>query len=221
MNTDTQITANDSEKKLTILPEGFVYLSQVCPTIIQDLKYASDDNFTGTIVNGYNKNSVILTKEASKALKQVQEELEAQNQGLLIWDAYRPTRASDYFLEWEQQPDNLQIKDRFYPHLTKEELFNNGFIAPGHSTHSRGSTVDLTIIDRSSGHALDMGTDFDFFGENTYTNNKNISQEAQNNRKYFVNLMDKYGFENYHKEWWHFTLRNEPFPDTYFNFPVE
>ncbi len=220
MHADTPLTTNDRQKELPTLPEGFVYLDQICPTIMQNLKYASDDNFTGTIVRGYNKNTAILTSKAAKALQQVQEELEIKNQTLLIWDAYRPTMAVDYFLEWEHQPDNPRIKEKFYPHLTKEELFTIGFIAPGHSTHSRGSTIDLTIFDKESSQELNMGTDFDFFDKKTYTNNQNISQEAQKNRKYFVNLMDKYGFENYHKEWWHFTLRNEPFPNTYFNFPV-
>lgn len=221
MHINTSQTTTENQKEIATLPEGFVYINQICPSIMQDIKYASDDNFTGTIVTGYNKNTAILTSEAATALRKVQEELEIKNQSLLIWDAYRPTRAVDYFLEWEHQPDNLQIKEKFYPHLTKEELFKTGFIASGHSTHSRGSTVDLTIIDKTSGQKLDMGTDFDFFDEQAYTNNKDISQEAQNNRQYFVNLMDKYGFENYYKEWWHFTLRNEPFPDTYFNFPVE
>lgn len=217
----TNLSSVTNQEKLPALPNGFIYLNQICPSIKQDLKYASEDNFTGTIVKGYNKNTAILTSEAATSLSRVQKELELKGKSLLIWDAYRPTRAVDFFLEWEHLPDEIHIKEKFYPNLTKEDLFNTGFIAPGHSTHSRGSTVDLTIIDSISGKELNMGTDFDFFGEETYTDNKNIPQEAQDNRKYFVNLMDKYGFENYPKEWWHFTLRNEPFPDTYFDFPIE
>lgn len=204
-----------------ILPKGFIYLNQICPSIKQDIKYATIDNFTGTIIRGYNANLAILSTQASNALMRVQEELKLKNQTLLIWDAYRPTQAVDYFLEWEHEPDNAEIKEKYYPHLNKKELFETGFIAPGHSTHSRGSTVDLTIFDNNSNQPLNMGTDFDFFGEESHTENKNISIEAQKNRKYFIELMSKHGFENYPKEWWHFTLKNEPFPEEYFNFPVE
>lgn len=202
------------------LPYGFVYLSCACPTIVQNIKYATNDNFTGTIVPGYEAPVAILTKEAVEALNQIQQDLEAKDLGLLVWDAYRPTKAVDYFLSWEKIPDNQDIKVKYYPDYKKAELFKIGFIAPGHSSHSRGSTVDLTIIDKNTNVALDMGTDFDFFGKKSYTSSVEISKQAMRNRIFLKNIMEKYGFIGIPQEWWHFTLKTEPFPDKYFNFTV-
>ena len=202
------------------LPHGFIYLSHACPTIVQNIKYATNDNFTGTIVPGYEAPVAILTKEAVEALNQIQQELEAKDLGLLVWDAYRPTKAVDYFLSWEKVPDNQDIKVKYYPDYKKAELFKIGFIAPGHSSHSRGSTVDLTIIDKNTNVALDMGTDFDFFGKKSYASSVEISKQAMRNRIFLKNIMEKYGFIGIPQEWWHFTLKTEPFPDKYFNFTV-
>jgi len=202
------------------LPYGFVYLSYACPTIVQNIKYATNDNFTGTIVPGYEAPVAILTKEAVEALNQIQQELEAKDLGLLVWDAYRPTKAVDYFLSWEKVPDNQDIKVKYYPDYKKAELFKIGFIAPGHSSHSRGSTVDLTIVDKNTNVALDMGTDFDFFGKKSYASSVEISKQAMRNRIFLKNIMEKYGFIGIPQEWWHFTLKTEPFPDKYFNFTV-
>jgi len=202
------------------LPDGFVYLSDTCPTIVQDIKYATKDNFTGTVIPGYKSNIAILTKEAAEALNLIQHELAAQNLSLLIWDAYRPTKAVDYFLSWKKVLDDQDIKAKYYPDYEKAELFKIGFIAPGHSSHSRGSTVDLTIIDKKSNKALDMGTDFDFFGEKSYAEAIQISEQARQNRKILKNIMEKYGFKGIPQEWWHYTLKTEPFPDEYFNFTV-
>ena len=202
------------------LPYGFVYLSSACPTIVQNIKYATNDNFTGTIVPGYEAPVAILTKEAVEALNQIQQELEAKDLGLLVWDAYRPTKAVDYFLSWEKVPDNQDIKVKYYPDYKKAELFKIGFIAPGHSSHSRGSTVDLTIVDKNTNVALDMGTDFDFFGKKSYASSVEISKQAMLNRIFLKNIMEKYGFIGIPQEWWHFTLKTEPFPDKYFNFTV-
>jgi len=222
MSIDTSSQAAVEEKIITNhLPQGFVYLKQICPEIKIDLKYASSDNFTGNSVPGYSANSAILTAEAATALCQVQRELEQQNLGLLIWDAYRPTKAVDSFLKWEHEADDLQIKQRFYTKMSKREIFEFGLIAPGHSSHSRGSTVDLTIYSLLSGQELDMGTDFDYFAEESYTSSKEISSTAESNRKILVGLMAKYGFDNFPKEWWHYTLRDEPFPNQYFNFEVK
>lgn len=203
------------------LPEGFVYLSDVCPSIMQDIKYASADNFTGRIVPGYVNGKAILSIEAAKALSAVQQALEEQGLGFLVWDAYRPTQAVDAFLQWKHEDDVPAIKERFYPTMSKIELFQVGFIAPGKSSHSRGSTVDLTIIDKATSKPLDMGTDFDFFCEKSYADNTEISAEFVQNRQFLKKLMLEYGFEYFPQEWWHFTLKDEPFPDQYFNFLVE
>ncbi len=202
------------------LPDGFIYLSDSCPTILQDIKYATNDNFTGTVVPGYEATVAILTKEAIETLALIQEELATQNLGLLIWDAYRPTQAGDYFFSWKTLPDDEEIKAKYYPEFEKAELFKIGFIAPGYSSHSRGSTVDLTIVDKQTNKALDMGTDFDFFGKKSYAANVQISMQARLNRKFLKDIMEKYGFEGISQEWWHYTLKNEPFPDEYFNFTV-
>ena len=203
------------------LPHGFVYLSHACPTIVQDIKYATDDNFTGAIVQGYEAPVAILTKEAAEVLNGIQQELGTKDLNLLIWDAYRPTQAVDYFLSWEKVPDNQSIKAKYYPDYKKAELFKIGFIAPGHSSHSRGSTVDLTIVDKNTNVALDMGTDFDFFGKKSYTSSVEISKQAMRNRIFLKNIMEKYGFKGISQEWWHYTLKTEPFPDKYFNFTVK
>jgi D-alanyl-D-alanine dipeptidase len=202
------------------LPEGFVYLSNICPTIVQDIKYATKDNFTGAIVPGYNSNIAILTKEAAEAINLIQQELALQNLSLLIWDAYRPTQAVDFFLSWEKILDDNDIKAKYYPDYEKAELFKIGFIAPGHSSHSRGSTVDLTIINKETNKTFDMGTDFDFFGEKSYAESTQISEQAKENRKILKNIMEKYGFKGIPQEWWHYTFKTEPFPDEYFNFTV-
>ncbi len=203
------------------LPYGFVYLSYACPTIVQDIKYATDNNFTGAIVPGYEAPVAILTTDGAEALRRIQKELKTEDLSLLIWDAYRPTQAVDYFLSWEKVPDNQDIKAKYYPDYEKAELFKIGFIAPGHSSHSRGSTVDLTIIDKKTNKALDMGTDFDFFGEKSYTANVQISKQARQNRIFLKDIMEKHGFEGIPQEWWHYTLKTESFPDKYFNFIVK
>lgn len=203
------------------LPNGFVYLSYTSPTIAQDIKYATKDNFTGTIVPGYKAPVAILTTECAEALHQIQQELNTKNLSLLIWDAYRPTQSVDYFLSWEEMPDNQDIKVKYYPDYEKAELFKIGFIAPGHSSHSRGSTVDLTIIDKTTNKALDMGTDFDFFEKKSYTSSVEISIKARQNRIFLKSIMEKHGFKGIIQEWWHYTLETEPFPHKYFNFIVE
>lgn len=217
----TKTTSAITLYKNTHLPEGFVYVEDICPEIIQDMKYATTDNFTGKIVDGYVTGKAILTKEAANALCEVQKELEQQGLALLIWDAYRPTQAVKQFFNWRLEKDNPQIKERYHPTLSKKDLFEQGFISPNNSTHSRGSTVDLTIVSQQNNKPLDMGTGFDFFGEKAHTNNNQVSTEAQQNRNILKNLMAKYGFENLPQEWWHYTLKNEPFADQYFDFPVQ
>ncbi|NRB10610.1 MAG: M15 family metallopeptidase [Rickettsiaceae bacterium] len=212
---------NDNLTKTTSLPNDFVYLQDICPNIKQDIKYATTDNFTGTVVEGYQKGTAILTKAAAEKLFLVQEELSKDNLSLLIWDAYRPQRAVDFFKNWKNTPENSEIKTVYHPNLTKEEIFANGFIAKKYSQHSRGSTIDLTIINNTTSKLLDMGTIFDFFGAESFTDSTKISSDAEQNRFLLKNIMEKYGFENYYKEWWHYTLKNEPFPEKYFDFIVK
>ncbi len=221
---ETIVTSGSIKDKfantITGLPDGFKYLNEICPDIMQDIKYATEDNFTGVVVPGYHRPVAILTEVVCLALKQIQEELAKNRLSLLIWDAYRPVQAVDYFLQWEDIPDVAHIKARFYPEYEKHHLFELGFIAPGHSAHSRGSTVDLTIFSLDTNQGLDMGTEFDFFGKKSYASCNSIDKHAIENRHLLRNLMIKYGFRGITQEWWHFTFANEPFKDQYFNFPV-
>ncbi|MCF4101930.1 M15 family metallopeptidase [Gillisia sp. M10.2A] len=202
------------------LPEGFVHLKEVIPDIVIDLRYAGNNNFTGKPLPGYNSLEVITTKQAALALSKVQQELELQGYCLKIFDAYRPQRAVDQFMEWARKPEDTIMKKAFYPSVKKENLFELGYIATK-SGHSRGSTLDLTIIDINSGEEMDMGSSYDFFGEISHLNTSQITDDQRNNRKLLKAVMSKYGFRSYSEEWWHFTLRNEPFPNTYFDFVIE
>lgn len=205
-----------------MLPQGFVYLND--PRIILQISYATPDNFMGRIIQDYFSPRCILTEKAATALVQVQNALEKLNTQyrLKIFDAYRPTTAVADFKHWAQDLNDQKMKAHYYPDLSKAELFELGYIAE-QSSHSRGSTVDLTItmLNASGGELeLDMGTPFDFFGELSHTANDQIASKSKQNRALLVDLMESQGFENYPLEWWHYTLKSEPFPDTYFSFPV-
>lgn len=210
---------------IDILPKGFTYITD--PRMIITINYVSSDNFMGRPAAGYHQPVCILSLEAASALIEAQNKLDTYNKGyrLKIFDAYRPTQAVQDFMKWRQEPINVDIKKIYFPDLEKDQLFETGYIAPVHSTHSRGSTVDLTITLPSSNaigyEEMDMGTIFDFFDKKSHTHCADISEKAKKNRQFLIALMEEQGFENYHKEWWHFTLKNEPFPETYFNFPVE
>ncbi|MCF8272483.1 MAG: M15 family metallopeptidase [Flavobacteriaceae bacterium] len=202
------------------LPEGFVYAEHVIPDLNVELRYYTSYNFVGSPINGYQTNSLILTKEAANALKQVQVELLKQNLCLKIYDGYRPQRAVNHFIIWARNLNDTINKHIFYPNVNKSDLFNEGYIAT-HSGHSRGSTLDVTIIDGNTGIPLDMGSPYDFFGEESWVDYQDISEKQKANRQILQDVMLKYGFRNYPKEWWHFTLRQEPFPETYFDFVIE
>ncbi|MBD0825419.1 M15 family metallopeptidase [Aestuariibaculum marinum] len=202
------------------LPEGFVYAKEVIPDLDVDLRYYSSNNFVGKPVEGYLTNKLILTKQAALALKQVQEELQSHNLCLLVFDGYRPQQAVNHFMSWAKDLNDTINKHRFYPDVAKQHLFKEEYIAT-RSGHSKGSTVDLTIIDGNTGQPLDMGSNFDFFGEASWVNYSHITEKQKANRKLLQTVMLKHGFRNYPKEWWHFTLRKEPFPATYFDFPVK
>ncbi|HZW63184.1 MAG TPA: M15 family metallopeptidase [Flavobacteriaceae bacterium] len=202
------------------LPEGFVYVCEHIPTLEVELKYYGAHNFVGDTIPGYKANTLILTKEATIALNLVQEELLRQNKCLKVYDGYRPQQAVNHFMEWAKRLNDTLMKSEFYPDVSKEQLFAEEYIAT-RSGHSRGSTVDLTIIDGSTNEPLDMGSPYDFFGEQSWVDYEHISAEQKANRQLLQTVMLNHGFYSYSKEWWHFTLKNEPFPNTYFDFEIE
>lgn len=202
------------------LPEGFVYLDDVIPGIKLEMRYYTDNNFTGRRVDGYLKPVCIISKPAAQALKNVQNDLLAFGLELKIFDAYRPQAAVDNFIRWAADVNDTKMKKEYYPDVDKTNLFRDGYIA-SRSGHTRGSTVDLTIIQSGSGKELDMGGPFDFFGPVSWPDSSLVPAVKRANRLLLRTLMIRYGFNPYEKEWWHFTLANEPYPKTYFNFPVE
>ena len=209
----------DHKKKVTMDPSGFVLLSDYVPGVIQEIRYFSTYNFIGDRIDGYEEPCAIITKEAARALKSVANELNVQGYRLKIFDAYRPVCAVKHFVLWGIEDLDLRMKPFFYPELEKQELFIKGYIA-SQSSHSRGSTVDLTLLDMETGKELDMGSPFDLFSPISHPDYRGITEEQYNNRMVLRNAMMRNGFEPIDCEWWHFTLKDEPYPDTYFEFPV-
>ncbi|SFZ92638.1 D-alanyl-D-alanine dipeptidase [Flaviramulus basaltis] len=205
---------------LAQLPGDFVYVHDIIPDLEVELRYNTSNNFLGKPVTGYQANKLILTTETAKALKLVHEALQQQNLCLKIYDGYRPQQAVNHFVKWAKDLNDTINKHIFYPHVKKSNLFKAGYIA-SKSGHSRGSTVDLTIIDGNTGKPLDMGSPYDFFGKESWVDYENITEEQKANRQLLQRIMIKYGFRNYPKEWWHFTLRGEPFPNTFFDFEIK
>lgn len=226
------------------LPAGFADVSEVMPAVPLDIRYFGFHNFLGVPVDGYNAPKCILTREAAAALAKVQNDLAPFSLSLKIYDCYRPQRAVNHFVRWAKDVGDIKTKAEFYPTLDKRDLFAGEYIAT-RSGHSRGSTVDLTIValpasppapyqpgeklhacylpqaQRLPDNSLDMGTGFDCFHELSHTANNKIGEEQRLHRLLLKTLMEKQGFKNYDKEWWHYTLRDEPFPQTYFDFPIE
>jgi len=202
------------------LPEGFVHLGDVAPRVVVAARYAGSDNFVGQPVDGYHANTVILTRPAAKALAAVSEDLAAFDLGLKVFDGYRPQRAVNHFMRWAADLSDRSTKARHYPDVDKEHLFRDGYIAE-RSGHSRGSTVDLTVIDLRTGKELPMGTPFDFFGPQSWPSYTDLPADQRAFRALLQQVMVRHGFRPLKEEWWHFTLENEPYPDTYFDFPVE
>ena len=226
------------------LPEAFVDIQKVIPEVLLDIRYYGQHNFLGERVEGYMAPKCFLSKEAAEALAGVQKELEPYSLSLKIYDCYRPQRAVNHFVRWAKEIENTKTKKEFYPTVDKRNLFKDGYI-DSKSGHSRGSTVDLTIVplpapkqpeyipgqklaecylpaeQRFADNTIDMGTGFDCFHELSHTANKNIRELQNNNRQLLKILMEKHGFKNYDLEWWHYTLKNEPYPDTYFDFVIE
>lgn len=202
------------------LPEGFVYLSDIVPDIIQDIRYYSTYNFVGTRVDSYEAPIAINTKEAALALKKVSDDLLKKGYVLKVFDAYRPQSSVAHLVRWANDLKDQKNKDIFYPDLDKDLIIKDGYIAPT-SGHSRGSVVDLTLVDRITGQELDMGTPFDFFGVKSHHGTDLISELQTKNRNILKDAMLKHGFELLPEEWWHYKLADEPFPETFFDFPIK
>ena len=200
-------------------PSDFVLLSDYVPAVIQEIRYFSTYNFIGDRIDGYEEPCALLTKEAARALRTVSNELLVQGYRLKVFDAYRPSSAVKHFVLWGLEDQDVRMKPYFYPDLQKQELFERGYIA-SQSSHSRGSTVDLTLLDMKTGKEADMGGPFDLFSEVSHPDYRGITDEQYENRMILRRVMLRNGFLPMDCEWWHFTLRDEPFPDTYFDFPV-
>ena len=198
---------------------GFVSVSSVIPDVLLDVRYYSTYNFIGERIDGYEAPIVLLTKEAAEALARVNAEMRRQGYRLVLYDGYRPQRAVDHFARWAEDLTADAMKPIFYPEVDKADLFERGFIAK-RSGHSRGSTVDLTLLNEKTGSLVDMGGPFDFFGELSHPDYTGVTPEQHANRMLLRETMLKHGFKPLRTEWWHFTLRDEPYPDTYFDFPV-
>ena len=197
----------------------FVLVSEAVPDAIMEIRYYSTYNFIGERIDGYEQPIALLTKEAAKALREVSDDLVQKGYRLKIYDAYRPQMAVDHFVRWAKDVDDVRMKEYFYPELEKDQLFPQGYIYE-RSGHTRGSTVDLTLFDMSAGKEVDMGGTFDYFGERSHPDYRDITEEQYNNRMILREAMMAHGFDPLPEEWWHFTLKDEPFPDTYFTFPV-
>ena len=214
----TVVTGEDGIK-LSNDPSGFVLLSDAVPDAILEIRYYSTYNFMGKRVDGYEEPLAFMTKEGAEALKEVSDDLMAKGYRLKIYDAYRPQMAVTDFVEWAEDFDDTKMKEYFYPELEKDVLFPQGYIAE-HSGHSRGSTVDLTLFDMKTEKEVDMGGTFDYFGELSHPDYTDITPEQYENRMILREAMMAHGFKPLEEEWWHFTLEDEPYPDTYFTFPV-
>jgi zinc D-Ala-D-Ala dipeptidase len=224
-------------------PEDFVELKSVAPSIIVDIRYSGSHNFVGRPIPGYDADKCLLTRPAAEAVANVQHQLTAFGLSLLVYDCYRPQRAVDYFVKWAAGSSDNSMKNEFYPHLKKDDLFKDGYIASP-SSHSRGSTLDLTIVpmprsnievyapgdpltacdeqvaSRFRDGSLDMGTGYDCFDPKAHLTASGLTSQQRVNRMLLATLMGQAGFAGYQNEWWHFTLRNEPYPNTYFDFPI-
>ena len=197
----------------------FVLVSDFIPDVILEIRYYSTFNFIGDRIDGYEMPVALLTREAATALKAVSDDLLKSGYRLKIFDAYRPQKAVDHFVRWAKDLNDTRMKKYFYPELDKSVIIPKGYVLE-HSGHSRGSTVDLTLFDMKSAKELDMGGPFDYFGELSHPDYRKITEKQYNNRMILRSAMTKHGFLPVDVEWWHFTLENEPFPDTYFTFPV-
>lgn len=205
--------------EVDVRPEDFVALSS-SDSVLTEVRYFTADNFVGEPIRGYQAPIIWMTRASYEALMAAAEELAVFGIGLKLFDAYRPQQAVDHFVEWAEDLNDTRMKRRYYPRVDKSRLFADGYIA-ARSGHSRGSTVDLTLVYLDSGQELDMGTPWDFFDLSSWGESNAVTDQQRVNRALLRTVMDKHGFNPIQEEWWHFTLRNEPYPETYFNFPVQ
>ena len=219
-STLTQSSPDQEMTRKYPFPKEFVYVDEIIPAARFDIRYYGDNNFVGTRIDGYKAPLAIMTRKAALALKAVSNELQLKGYSLLIHDTYRPQKAVNHFVRWSQDSKDIKMKEQYYPLLDKRNLFKLGFIAKK-SGHSRGSTVDLSLVYSKTGAEVDMGSPYDFFGDISYYNTPQINKVQKANRKILKDAMEKRGFKPYSKEWWHFTLIKEPYPNQYFNFNVE
>ncbi|MEV8413852.1 M15 family metallopeptidase [Streptomyces niveus] len=241
--TGTSATSTGSGVSEPTAPDEFVALRTVAPTIIQEIRYVTPHNFVGEPVDGYEQPLCILTRPAARALQRAQWKLLRQGYSLKVYDCYRPQRAVDHFVRWAKDLQDERMKPEFYPQVDKSRLFADGYIAEK-SGHSRGSTVDLTIVklpakptrpyvpgeklvpcyapqgERFRDNSVDMGTGYDCFDTLSHTDDPRIQGERRANRQLLKSTLAGVGFTNLPEEWWHFTHKPELFPDTYFDFPV-
>ncbi|MDR1566867.1 MAG: D-Ala-D-Ala dipeptidase VanX [Treponema sp.] len=201
------------------MDRGFVFLDEILRGVRWDAKYATWDNFTGKPVDGYEVNRITGTYSLALAPLEAQKQAAALGYGLLLWDGYRPKRAVDCFLRWARQPEDKLTKERYYPNIERAEMVSKGYVA-SQSSHSRGSAVDLTLYRLDTGALVSMGGGFDFMDERSHHTAKAIAGMEAQNRRRLRSIMENSGFESYSFEWWHYVLRNEPYPDSYFDFPV-
>jgi D-alanyl-D-alanine dipeptidase len=199
--------------------DGFAFVDEAVPGVRWDAKYATWDNFTGKPVDGYLANRIVGTNAVCTALAEVREKAESLGFGLLLWDGYRPQRAVDNFVRWSHEPEDGRTKLRHYPNIDRAAMFEEGYVATK-SGHSRGSTVDMTLYDLASGELLAMGGDHDFMDEISHHGAAQVTKAEAANRQHLRSLMESCGFVAYECEWWHYTLKDEPYPDTYFDFPI-
>ncbi len=201
------------------MEQGFVFLDEVLNGVRWDAKYATWDNFTGKPVDGYEVNRVVGSRALADALQQAKARAAELGFGLLLWDGYRPQRAVNRFLQWSRQPEDGRTKKRFYPNIERAEMFTNGYVAP-QSGHSRGSAVDLTLYRLDTGELVSMGGRHDLMDEHSHHGARSVSGTEARNRRTLCSIMEDSGFRSYDREWWHYVLRDEPYPDRYFDFPI-
>lgn len=211
--------AQTSARPEPVAPAEFVALQDIDPTIETEIRYFNEHNFTGAPVDGYRAPLCILTRVPAEGLRRAQQQLVPRGYTLKVYDCYRPQRAVDDFVRWAQDVGDQRMKAEFYPHVDKSTLFRDGYI-DYHSGHSRGSTVDLTVV-RLPDESVDMGTEFDYFDPLAHTLDPHVHGEQLANRRLLDDVLREQGFTNYVNEWWHFTYQPEPYPDTYFDFPVD
>jgi D-alanyl-D-alanine dipeptidase len=201
------------------MEKGFVFLDEVLCGVRWDAKYATWDNFTGKPVDGYDVNRIAGTRDVAHALLGAQRLAAALGYGLLLWDCYRPKRAVECFMRWSEQPEDNLTKKKYYPNIERREMVAMGYVA-SRSSHSRGSAVDLTLFSLDTDALVPMGGDFDLMDERSHHIAKGISGAEAHNRGVLRSIMAKSGFRSYCFEWWHYVLKDEPYPDSYFDFPI-